>query len=188
MPVILVLIFEFFKTGLFSVGGGLATTPFLQEMGVNYGWFSVDTLSTMIAISQSTPGPIGINMATYVGYHTYGLIGGLVTTLAIVTPSIIIVCLIASKYELFKESRVIQAIFKGLKPAVVGFILAACMSIFTTALLKVDVIKLGVSFKDIFNIFSIVVVSLFLVINHFKKLNPIYTIIGCAILGIILKL
>lgn len=188
MTTILILVFEFFKTGLFAVGGGLATIPFLQEMGINHGWFSVDVLSTMIAVSQSTPGPIGINMATYVGYQTASFLGGLVTTLSLVTPSIIIVCFIASKYDSFKNSKRIQAVFVGLRPAVVGFILAACMGIFTSTLLNVEISEVVIEIKNAFNIISIVFVAILLVINHFRKLNPIITIIICGCLGLLLEL
>ena len=93
---------EFFKTGLFAVGGGLATIPFLQDMAIKYGWFDLTTLSTMIAVSESTPGPIGINMATYVGYITLGPVGGIISTIALVTPSIIVILIIANMLEKFK--------------------------------------------------------------------------------------
>ena len=82
------LCIEFFKTGLFAVGGGLASIPFLKEMAVKYGWFTIEDLTTMIAVSESTPGPIGVNMATYVGFHMYGLAGGIAATLSLVAPSI----------------------------------------------------------------------------------------------------
>ena len=186
MTVIFRLVFEFFKTGLFAVGGGLATIPFLEEMGNNFGWFDVNTLTTMIAVSESTPGPMGINMATYVGYHTAGLFGGIITSLSLVVPSIIIVCVIASMYEQFKKSKVIQAIFGGLRPAVVGFILSACMGIFTSTLFNIDLFNNTNNIFLFFDYFSIFVVIVLLVINHYHKINPIYTIIGCSIIGIVL--
>jgi len=188
MSLLFRLIFEFFKTGLFAFGGGLATIPFLEEMGSNFGWFSVDTLTTMIAISESTPGPMGINMATYVGYHTYGILGGLITSLALVAPSIIVVCLIASMYDQFKQSKMIQAIFSGLRPAVVGFIISACIGIFLTTLFNIDAFTASKSVFKLFNFYSIITVIVLLSINHYKKLNPIYTIVFCAFIGILLKL
>ena len=94
---------EFFKTGLFAVGGGLATIPFLREIGVRYGWYTMSDLSTMIAVSESTPGPMGVNMASYVGFSQYGVLGSIVVTLGLVLPSLIIICIIANFLEKFKE-------------------------------------------------------------------------------------
>lgn len=128
------MMFEFFKTGLFAVGGGLATIPFLQEMAGRYGWFDTATLSTMIAVSESTPGPMGVNMATYVGYSTHGLVGGIATTLSLVAPSVIVILIIANMLDRFKESRIVQNVFVGIRPFVVGLILAACFDIFLTTL------------------------------------------------------
>ena len=91
------LYWEFFKTGLFSVGGGLATLPFLIEMSARTGWFTSADIADMVAISESTPGPLGINMGTYVGYKTIGLFGGVVATLGIITPAIVIIILISNK-------------------------------------------------------------------------------------------
>ena len=110
---------EFFKTGLFAVGGGLATIPFLREIGVRYGWYTMSDLSTMIAVSESTPGPMGVNMASYVGFSQYGILGSIVVTLGLVLPSLIIICIIANFLEKFKEATLVQQIFAGLKPAVV---------------------------------------------------------------------
>ena len=129
----LLMCWEFFKTGLFAVGGGLATIPFLQDMANRYGWFTIQDLSTMIAISESTPGPIGVNMATYIGNHMYGFVGGVATTLSLVAPSVIVVCIIAKILERFKESKVIKGIFEGLRPSVVGLILAAVLSIYISS-------------------------------------------------------
>ena len=125
MDRIILLALEFFKTGLFSVGGGLATIPFLTEMGEKYGWFTMETLSTMIAISESTPGPMGVNMATYVGFTTSGFIGSLTSTVALITPSIITICIIANYFQKFKNAKIVKMIFAGLKPAVVAFIVCA---------------------------------------------------------------
>src|SRR5699024_7366077 len=98
----------FFKIGLFSIGGGLATLPFLQELANNYNWISSEELIDMIAISESTPGPIGINTATFVGYKAAGIFGGIVTTLGIVTPSIIIIIIIAHYFKRFNEKPLVQ--------------------------------------------------------------------------------
>ncbi len=97
------LFYEFFKTGLFAIGGGMATLPFLYDMADKTGWFTAEQLSDMIAISESTPGPIGVNMATYVGYTTGGVIGGIIATIGLITPSIIIIIIIAFFLKSFRE-------------------------------------------------------------------------------------
>lgn len=177
--ILLKLMFEFFKTGLFAVGGGLATIPFLNEMGLKYGWFTIEDLSTMIAVSESTPGPIGINMATYVGYEVAGVGGSIIATLSLVAPSIIVICIIANYFQKFKEAKIVKMIFSGLKPAVVAFIMAACLSLFISTLLKenntID-LKCG-----------ILLVVLLAIHHKYPKLHPIVYIISAACIGIIFK-
>jgi len=188
MNILLQLIFEFFKTGLFAVGGGLATIPFLEEMIAKYGWFTADTLSTMIAVSESTPGPIGINMATYVGYITAGLPGSIVATLALVTPSIIIICIISKMLTKFQESKLVKGIFYGIRPAVVGFILSACVSIFLLTLFNVGAFQSSKNILDLFNLTNIALFAIVYVVYKKAKLNPIIVIVICAFLGILLEL
>ena len=116
--IFLKLYLVFFKIGLFAIGGGLATLPFLQELVEQYGWITSQDLLDMIAISESTPGPIGINSATFVGYKTAGLLGGIIATLGLVTPSVIIIMIIAHYFMKFSEQPVIRSAFYGLRPAV----------------------------------------------------------------------
>lgn len=123
------LYLEFFKIGLFSVGGGLATIPFLQELGEKTNWFTPSALSNMIAVSESTPGPMGINMATFVGYETAGFFGGVLATLGTITPSLIIIMMIAKALTQFRESAVVQGIFYGLRPASAALILSAAVEV-----------------------------------------------------------
>lgn len=180
----LTVVFEFFKTGLFAVGGGLATIPFLQDMAGKYGWFDLSTLSTMIAVSESTPGPIGVNMATYVGYIALGPIGGVVSTLALVCPSIIVILIIANMFEKFKESKLVKQVFNGIRPFVVGLIVAACLDLFLTTLFNIE-IGFGL---QMFSILSITIyITLLLIYNKFK-INPILIIMAGAIIGIVLSL
>lgn len=187
MNTILLMCWEFFKTGLFAVGGGLATIPFLHEMAEKYGWFTVDTLSTMIAVSESTPGPIGINMATYIGYTIGGIPGGILATLSLVAPSIIIITIIAKALKQFKDSRVVQGIFSGLRPAVVGFIIAAVLGIYRTSLLQVDLYQQTHQFLDLFHWQAILLFAVLLGFYYWKpKLHPIVMIAIAAIAGIVL--
>ena len=173
---------EFFKTGLFAVGGGLATIPFLREIGVRYGWYTMSDLSTMIAVSESTPGPMGVNMASYVGFSQYGVLGSIVVTLGLVLPSLIIICIIANFLEKFKEAELVQQIFAGLKPAVVGLIGSAVISMSSTVF-----IPHGFNttvFTDI-SFYTTLIIFLISVVLAFKKLNPILIICLSAILGIV---
>ena len=126
------LFFEFFKAGLFAIGGGLATIPFLTDIGQRTGWFTSGELANMIAISESTPGPMGVNMATYVGFHTGGIAGGVIATLGLVFPSLIIITLIAAFLSSFADSPLVQHALGGINACVV-------------ALIAVSVLKLGKS-------------------------------------------
>ena len=183
MDKIIILMLEFFKTGLFAVGGGLATIPFLAEMGAKYGFFTIEMLSTMIAVSESTPGPIGVNMATYVGYNTAGFVGALTTTLSLVTPSLIVICIVAKFYQQFKQAKIVQMIFAGIKPAVVAFIFAACLSLVITVLFNQELT--GIHF---FNIKAIILLVILLLARYkYKDIHPIAFIVVSAIIGILFK-
>ena len=174
---------EFFKTGLFSIGGGLATIPFLMEMSEKYGWFTAEQLSNMIAVSESTPGPIGINMATYVGFTTCGISGALVATTALVLPSLVIIMIIAGFLEKFRENRLVKDTFYCLRPAVIGMLCVALTSMVSPLLINFA----GVGFFEIFNIKALLLFGLLLfAILKFKKHPILYIAIG-AVVGIIFK-
>ena len=119
------LFWEFFKTGLFAAGGGMATVPFLFDIGARTGWFTAQELANMIAVSESTPGPIGVNMATYVGFETAGIAGALVATIGLVMPSVIIIMIISCLLARFSENPVVKTVFRYLRPAVIGLLLFA---------------------------------------------------------------
>ena len=121
------LFWEFFKIGLFAVGGGMATLPFLQELAEKTGWYPQSLITDMTAISESTPGPIGINMATYVGCNVAGIFGGVVATLGEIIPSVIIVVIVSKYLEKFRGSKLVNDAFYGLRPAVTGLIAAAVL-------------------------------------------------------------
>ena len=130
------LFFEFCKAGLFAIGGGLATLPFLQEISVRTGWFTMEQLADMVAVSECTPGPIGINMATYVGFSVCGIPGAAVATLGLIFPSIVIIILVARILKAFRDNRFVDAVFYGLRPASTGLIAAACVGVAMIALLQ----------------------------------------------------
>lgn len=182
---LLTLIGEFFKTGLFAVGGGLATLPFLSRMGEIYGWFTKEELANMIAVSESTPGPIGVNMATYVGYAQGGVLSAVLATLSLVAPSVIVICIIAGMLEKFQSSRIVQDAFSFIRPAVTGLIAAAGWSVFEIALFNG-----GVSFGTI-NWLAVAIFAVVLTctqLKKLKKLHPIVFILAGAVLGIIFQM
>ena len=123
------LFFEFFKAGLFAVGGGLATIPFMKEISLRTGWFTLSQLTDMIAVSESTPGPMGVNCATYVGYEIAGILGGIIATLGLIAPSIIIIIIISKILEKFRNNKYVDAAFFGLRAASVALIADAGVSV-----------------------------------------------------------
>lgn len=131
---LLSLFIEFFKTGLFAVGGGLATIPFLQDMARRFTWFNTEQLADMIAVGESTPGPIGVNCATYAGFNAAGIAGSLVATFALVLPSYIVICIISRVLQRYQDSVLVENAFSGLRPAVTGLIAASGWSVLVSAL------------------------------------------------------
>ena len=189
--ILLRLYFEFFKTGLFAVGGGLATIPFLREISAATGWFTDTDLTTMIAVSESTPGPIGVNMATYAGFQSAGVLGSVVATLGLITPSIIIILIIAGFLNKFRQSKAVDAVFKGLRPASTALIAFAGLSVATSVLVKVgmDPVNMGHTFGvDWLSLAIAVGVFFAMRWKPLKKLHPIAFIGICALLGVIFHL
>ena len=183
------LFWEFFKTGLFAVGGGLATLPFLDRMVETTGWFTHAQLADMIAVSESTPGPIGVNMATYVGYLTAGVPGSVIATLGLATPSVIIILLIARALKAFRDNKYVDAAFYGLRPCSIGLMAAAGLLVVKIALFHFDAYKLSGALGDLFNWKAIALAALLLVLTRFvkplKKLHPIFFILGSALVGVL---
>ena len=180
------LFIEFFKTGLFAIGGGLATLPFLYDMADKYPWFDRAMLVDMIAVAESTPGPIGINTATYAGFNAAGIVGGVVATFGLVLPSYIVIVIIAKFLSKFAQSPVVKSAFYGLRPAVTGMIAAAGLSVARTALLT-DMIPS--SFDGLLYLFDWPAIVLFVVLwILYKKFNlhPIFYIAAAAVVGIVI--
>ena len=126
----LLLFYEFFKTGLFAVGGGMATLPFLYDMSARHSdWFSASQIADMVAVSESTPGPIGVNMATYVGFQVGSVPGAVVATIGLVTPSIIVILIIAAFLRSFRDSKLVNSVFYGLRPASAAMVAAAGLGV-----------------------------------------------------------
>lgn len=185
--ILLRLYLEFFKTGLFAVGGGLATIPFLQDLGAKTGWFTDADLTTMIAVSESTPGPIGVNMATYVGFKCAGLPGAVVTTLGLVTPSIAIIIIVASFLQKFRQSRSVNAVFSGLRPASTALIAVAGLNVALSVFLEVG----GTIHHQILvhwpSVILAVGVFLAMRLKMLKNLHPITFIAIAAVVGAVFQ-
>ena len=157
----LILFLEFFKVGLFTIGGGLASLPFLYELAEKYTWITKPMIADMIAISQSTPGPIGINMATYVGFKSGGILGGIIATFAIVLPSFIIIIIIANFLNKFKNSKLVDSAFKGLRPTVTGLIAVAWFEIIKISIINVNnLFDIAINFKALIVFLSIFLLTI----------------------------
>ena len=180
------LFFEFFKIGLFSVGGGLATLPFLQDLGARTGWFSSADLSNMIAVSESTPGPIGVNMATYAGYTTAGVFGGIVATLGLIAPAIVVIMIISKILERFKENKYVNAAFYGLRAVSIALIAAVSVDGILSGLFDVELFAESGNILDLFFVKGIILaVVIFVLQKIFKKIHPVAFIALAAVVGIV---
>ncbi len=184
----LLVFIEFFKTGLFAIGGGLATLPFLYDLTEKYDWFTKADLSNMIAVSESTPGPIGVNCATYAGVNALGILGGIISTIGLVLPSLIIILIIAKVLEKFQSNRFVSYSFEGIRPAVTAMIAVAFIDVFKTAMLNLELFAESKKFIDIFDIPAIILFAvMFLLMRKFNKIHPIVFIALSAVIGIIFK-
>lgn len=182
------LFFEFCKIGLFSVGGGMATIPFLTDLGHRTGWFTSGQLADMIAISESTPGPLGVNMATYVGYTTGGIFGGLVATLGLAFPAFFIISIIAGFLQEFRQSVVVDSVFYGLRAASVALITAALLQVARIALMNHTMAD---GTTQLFYWPAILLaVAVFVCVKYtpLKKLHPITFIAVSAVIGVVFSL
>ena len=179
------LFYEFAKIGLFAVGGGLAAIPFLSELAEKTGWYTISELADMIAISESTPGPIGINMATFTGYKIAGTLGALVSTLGLIVPSLILMILIAKLLTNFQENKIVNSVFFGLRPASVALIAAAGIEVAKISLVSLEALTSGGGITEIFMFKPIILAAvLFFLIKKFK-LHLVASIAISAVVGII---
>ncbi len=195
MMIYLRLFYEFFKTGLFAIGGGMATIPFLYDISDKTNWFTHNDLANMIAVSESTPGPIGVNMATYVGFISgmknsgiLGAICGAITaTLGLITPCVIIILIIALMLKSFRDSKYVNSAFYGLRPASTGLIGAAGLSVLFANLFLNETVSF--STLNIKGVILAVVLWIFTnVIKKTKKWHPIVFILISAVAGIVFSM
>ncbi len=183
---LLQLFFIFFKVGLFSIGGGLAAIPLIQSEIVDRGWITLEAFTDMIAVSESTPGPIGVNVATYVGFSQYGIAGGIVATLGLVTPSIIIILIIAQFIMKYRKNKYVDGAFKGIRPAVTGLILSAAVTVAMISLFDLDAYNLTNKIGDIFEWRAIAMFAVFMFVSNKWKHHPIVYICIAGVIGIFL--
>ncbi|MCL2662094.1 MAG: chromate transporter [Oscillospiraceae bacterium] len=179
------LFYEFFITGTFIFGGGLAAIPFLQQIGENTGWFTTTELMDMIAIAEATPGPIGINMATYAGFTAAGIPGGIVASVALLLPSIIIALTVARLLVRFKESKYVQSVLYGLRPASLGLIAAAGLTVFSLVIFGAEVSNM-VSNNSIgfFDFRALILAAVLFIATNTLKAHPIIYLAISAVIGI----
>ncbi|NCB31273.1 MAG: chromate transporter [Clostridia bacterium] len=181
----LTFFFEFFKTGLFAVGGGLATLPFLSRMADTYPWLTHAQLADMIAVAESSPGPIGVNCATYAGFHAAGIPGAIVATFSLILPSYIIMLLVARALEKYRQNKLVDAAFSGLRPAVTGLIAAAGWSVFLAALFAGGPGPFGLSYPAL-GLFALLLALTNL--PKLKNLHPVLFIAFSAVVGLVFNM
>lgn len=193
------LFWEFFKTGLFAIGGGMATVPFLQDISAKTGWFTSADLANMIAVSESTPGPMGVNMATYVGYTVgsqqlggtgMGVVGAVVATLGLISPSIVVILIVAYFLKRFRDSKLVDSVLYGLRPASVALISAAGVEIMLFAVLRVESIwriaDASLSWKAV--VLALAVFAGTNLIPGLKKIHPVWFVVASAVAGVLLHM
>lgn len=178
------MFWEFMKIGLFAVGGGPATLPYLMDLTEKFDWFTMEELTNMIAISESTPGPLGLNMATYAGFQTLGIFGGVVATFGLVIPSIVVIVLIAKFLENFKENKYVKGAFAGIRPAVTAIIAAAVYEVCKVSLFVQTEAGYAPAIKTI--VLCVIVFAL-LQIKKLQKFHPALWLLVAAVVGIVFQ-
>lgn len=185
MNVFLQLFIEFFQIGLFAVGGGPATIPFLMDLASRHTWYKVEDVASMLAVSESTPGPIGVNMSTYAGYNAAGFVGGIAATLSLVLPSLIVIILIAKLLNNFSKNPYVKSCFALIRPTVTGLIAVAVWGIWRSTLFN------GADGEFTFPVVLFIVCIAYAAlmnVKKLKKLHPAFWLLCGALMGIIFKL
>ena len=189
MKYLLLMCWEFFKTGLFAVGGGLATLPFLSDIAVRYPqWFTLKQLADMVAVSESTPGPMGINMATYAGFKSHGLPGAVLAPLSLTLPSFVTILIVSKFLEKFKENIYLKSVFEALRPAAIGLVCSPGFSVFCIALFKKTISSGFITFITSIDPKAAVLFAVIMIFTQLKKtkdIHPIAYIAVAAAAGII---
>ena len=185
MLIYLYLFLEFFKIGLFTIGGGYAMIPLMRETVLKYDWMEEEQFYDFLGISESTPGPIAVNMATFIGASEGGILGSLVATIGVVLPSFIIILLVASLLKKLIKNKYFQAFMDGVKPVVIGLILSTGLVLLINSI-GFNTTDLSFAFNLPSTIIFVILVSLFFIFKYLfkKKLGNISLIVTAATLGI----
>ena len=180
------LFYEFFITGLLTFGGGLTSIPFLKEMGENTGWFDTAQLMDMVAISEAAPGPIGINIATYVGFTVGGVPGGIIAATSLLLPSVFITLTVARLLARFRESSLVKSALYGLRPASLGLIAAAGLSVLFLALFDANPRNMTIQHFSLLDIRALLLAAVLFIVTNKVKAHPIVFLAASAVIGIII--
>lgn len=182
---LLQLFFVFFYIGLFAIGGGLVAASFMQQiLVVKYGLISASKFYSMLAISESTPGPIGINIATYIGNEMYGVWGGIICTLGEILPSIVVIIVVAKYFQKMNEKPIVKGIFFALRPATTGMVFAVFAQIFTLCILQLDKFKVSYDLKVLFDWKSLILYFACLPVLFKTKIHPVFLIVIGGVFGV----
>lgn len=165
----------FFKIGAFTFGGGYAMLPLIQQEVLSQGWMDLEQLVNFVAVSESTPGPLAVNLSTYIGAETGGLLGSFCATVGVVLPSFVIILLVAKFYQAFQTNTLVKGCMNGLRPTVVGMIGASLLSVGASAFPAAGGVMQWV--------LAAVLLAAILA-AHWKKVHPILLIVGSAVVGI----
>lgn len=177
--------FEFFKVGLFTFGGGLASIPFFYDISERLGWFTTEQIADVIAIAGSCPGVLGTNMCTYLGFIVDGPLGALMASLGFMCPSVIIVLIVSRFIKQFRDNKIVNAAFYGLRAASVGLIASALLSVVKIALVNLDAFKASGSMLDLFIIPNILLAIVAFYVMKKWNPHPVFALGACAVVGII---
>ena len=186
--ILLQLFYEFFRAGLLAVGGGLATLPFLRDISVRLHWFTLAELTDMIAVAESTPGPIGVNTATYAGYRVAGIPGALTATFGLILPAFLIMLAVVTVLQHFRENRFVIAVLRVLRPASVALVAAAVAAVVIGVLVNVGALKAG-DYSHVLLLPAVALYAALLFVHHkFPKAHPLVLIAIGAAAGLLLPL
>ena len=201
MPLALLIFLQMAKIGLFAVGGGAVTIPFQQHLGESTGWFGAEELANMLAVAQSLPGAMGINLSAYVGFSQLGPAGALVAVLGSVLPSIVIILVVASFLSKFRENRMVASVMTAIRPASLALLVAAALLLFSLAFLHADALPQVAELADLLDkktltqtlatVVNWKAVALFVVVvvatnlKPLKRVHPFFWMLACAVIGVV---
>lgn len=187
MNSVLLLLFEYFKIGCVAIGGGYTVIPFLYYLVEKYSWFDASEITQMIAISNLTPGPIGINMATFVGLKVGGIIPAILTTVAFMLPSFVLVCLFAKFLKKNVDNKYVQNLFYGLRPAALALVCYTCVKILNSTVLNFELFRETHRFFDLISFNALILLAVFCIVGLKLRKNPMLLIFIAVGVGLFVR-